>query len=455
MKKLSYISLFAACGLALASCESAINNYMVDDTVALLTPGLVTANVYTGLDDPTEVYVLKSGKGFQGAEVSIAVDDAVLSAYNADAAQTLSIVPSDCYTLTISTLHLSSDDYQVPFVINWDRQRLAVALAENPDLGLPLRMTVNSAGVNVNEDRLTTIIHPVIEQPSVSLVSSGYQVGLMPTRKSTLEELVYMDVQTNFIPSSDIEYTLAVDPSLVEEYNAKHNKQYKVLPAEAYQLDLDGWSIKKSMKANRFHFTFLREAIIPVDGPSLFGEYMLPIRINSVSMAGVDPDKSYVLYTVSVVASKIDKANWSIYSCNSDIRDIPNWDKVEGNYPPSHLIDGTTNTHWRSIWSDPTSLPIEVIIDFGQDRDLYKVGIDSPTSTNRRYFNSKAGSVEVALSPDGPWTKIADWSYPSKGSASYEFDVTPSTGRYMKFIISESYDGTSKMALSEISAWGE
>ena len=455
MKKISYLSIFAACAIAFTSCESAINNYMVDDTVALLNPGLVKTNVYVGLDDPTEVYVLKSGKGFQGADVSISVDNAVLSAYNETATQQISQIPSECYTITVSSLHISADDYQVPFVINWNRDRLAEALAENPNIGLPLRLSVSSSDIIVNENRLTTIIQPVVEQPVVAFSRSGYQTGLMPTRKSTLEELVYMDVKTNFIPSEDIDYTLSIDPTLVDEYNEQKGTNYKVLPVEAYDLNLDGWTIKKSMKSNRFHFTFYREALIPENGPSKFGDYILPIRLKSVSMSSVDESNAYVLYSVSVVASKIDKSKWTIYSCNSDIRTVDNWEKVEGNYPPEYLIDGTTNTHWRSIWSEPTDFPIEVIIDFGMDRDLYRVGIEAPTSANRKYFNSKGGSIEVALSPDGPWTKAADWSYPQKTTTAYEFDMTPSTCRYMKFIINESYDGTSKMAISELSAWGE
>ncbi|MDE7458955.1 MAG: DUF1735 domain-containing protein, partial [Muribaculaceae bacterium] len=344
MKKISYLSIFAAYAIAFTSCESAINNYMVDDTVALLNPGLVKTNVYVGLDDPTEVYVLKSGKGFQGADVSISVDNAVLSAYNETATQQISQIPSDCYTITVSSLHISADDYQVPFVINWNRDRLAEALAENPNIGLPLRLSVSSSDIIVNENRLTTIIQPVVEQPVVAFSQSGYQTGLMPTRKSTLEELVYMDVKTNFIPSEDIDYTLSIDPTLVDEYNEQKGTNYKVLPVEAYDLNLDGWTIKKSMKSNRFHFTFYREALIPENGPSKFGDYILPIRLKSVSMSSVDESNAYVLYSVSVVASKIDKSKWTIYSCNSDIRTVDNWEKVEGNYPPEYLIDGTTNT---------------------------------------------------------------------------------------------------------------
>lgn len=164
MKHNLYIGLFA-CAIALTACDSAINNFMVDDTVALLTPGLVKESVYLGLDNPTEVYVLKSGKGFSGANVSISVDNEVLATYNATVDKPIAAMPEDCYTITVSSLSLSPDDYQLPFRISWNRDRLAAVLADNPNVGIPLRLKVGSEGVNVNEDRLTTIIQPVIDIP--------------------------------------------------------------------------------------------------------------------------------------------------------------------------------------------------------------------------------------------------------------------------------------------------
>lgn len=454
MKRKQYIGLFVACAAFMTSCESAIDNFMVDDTVSLLTPGLVKDNVYVGLDDPYEVYVLKSGKGFQGARVSIAVDKSVLDEYNATAAARLEMMPSDCYELTLPVLDLVASDYQRPFLISWNRERLAEVLAAGPAVGLPLRLTVEGENVNVNESRLTTIIQPSLETPMLSLSSSGLVTGLMPTRRSSIREDVYMTVSTNYIPKSDIDYTLTVDPSVVAEYNEAHGTNYALLPAEAYDIESGGWQVKKNMKSGRFKFTFNREALIPEDGASKFGDYILPVRLESNS-AIADPDKSVLLYTVSVVAAKIDKAKWTIYSCNSDIRTVADWEKTEGDYVVDYLIDGTTNKSWRSIWSEPVELPHEICIDFGVERSLYKVTIDAPTGSNRRYFNSKSGIVEVADAPEGPWRKIADWNYPQKTTASYTFDVEPSTGRYMKFVINESFDGSAKMMIAELSAWGE
>lgn len=456
MRRKTYISLLVACATVLSSCEKrAIDNFMVDDTVALLTPGLVEATAYTDIDSPYEVYVLKSGKGRQSASVSIAVDESVMTAYNATAKLPLDILPADCYTITCSSLDLAAADYEKPFLIKWNYERLEAVLETNKNVGLPLRMSVIDNGININENRLTTIIKPSINKSMVSFTKYGIVDAMMPTRQSLTEEDVYMTVETNFIPDEDIDFTFEIDAAAIEAYNEEHGTDYKMLPSDAFRLDLDGWSIKKSQKTARFKFTFVRTALIPEGGSSLFGNYMLPIRLKSLSSSNIDPDKDLVLYPVEVIAAQINKDKWSIYSCNSDIRTVNNWEKVEGDYVPEYLIDGSTKTIWRSIWSDPTPLPIDVVIDLGMSRDVYKMTISAPTGAQRRYYNSKSGIVEIASSPEGPWTRIADWNYPSKTTSSYTFELDRATGQYIHFVIDESFDGTSKMAISELSIWGE
>jgi len=459
MKKTIYTALFAVFAAGLSSCDSAIDNFMVDDTVSLVNPGLVEEKVYTGLEDPSTVYALKSGKGFQSAKVSIVVDKTVLDQYNETAEQQLSELPADCYTITVSSLDLSKGDYMRPFLISWDRARLAQVLSENPNYAIPLRMHVETTDVNVNEERITTLIKPVLETPYLSLASYGLTMGLTPTRRSSIEQDIYMDIKSNFIAQEDIDIKLEVDPSLVEEYNKANGTSYRMLPEDAFRIKTD-WTLKKYMNSCRFKFTFVRSAIIPEDGPSRFGTYILPIRLKSLSSSGIDPEKDYVLYTISVVAAKIDKSKWSIVECNSNIADDPDKTTAAGDYGPDYLIDGSTSKYWRSVWSVNQELPYYAVIDFGQERALYKLGFDAPTGANRRYSNSKAGYVEASL--DGQsWSKIADWVNPSKSSASVEFEVTPTTARYIKFTITEVFGkvATAKnenaTAIAEINAWGE
>lgn len=459
MKNKLYISLLAACAVGLSSCERDIDNFMVDDTIGLINGGLVEAEVYTGLDDPYKVYAIKAGKGFQSASVSIAVDDQVLADYNATAATQLSALPADCYTITVSSLQFSKDDYKKPFEISWNRDRLAEVLAENANVAIPLHMTV-AEGINVDEKRLSTLIKPVLETPRVELAKYGLVTGLMPTRRSAEEEVIYMDVNANFIAQQDIDVTFTIDPTLVTEYNEAHGTEYKVLPEDAYRFDLEGWSIKKYMSTSRFNFTFIRTALIPENGPSLFGTYVLPIRLSNLSSSNLNEEKSYILYTIDVVAAKIEKTKWSIVDCNSNIADDPDATTSKGDFGPENLIDGTTSKAWRSIWTVTTELPYEITIDFGQERSLYKVGFDIPTGANRRYANSKAGYIEASTDGEN-WTKIADWTAPNKNQASNEFEVVPTKAQYMKFVITEVFGTLSGVknpnatSIAEINVWGE
>ncbi|MDE6239387.1 MAG: DUF1735 domain-containing protein [Muribaculaceae bacterium] len=469
MKNKLYISLLAASALAFNSCESDINNFMVDDTVGLLNSGLVTTEVYLGVDDPTKVYAIKAGKGFQDAQVSIKVDNSVLTEYNelSTTAVKLDELPADCYSITVSSVTLTSDDYRVPFEISWNRDRLSEVLAQNPNVGLPLRMIVDSDAA-IATDRLTTIIKPTLETPYVSfdmskLDKNGVFKAVSPTRDQVYESELYFKVTSNFIAQRDIEYTLEIDETLIAEYNEANGTAYKLLPAEAYKLELTGNEIKQYLSEDMFKMYFYRSALVPDNAPSNFGDFMLPIRIKSVSSSYVDPVNCKLLYAVSVVPMTVEKSKWSIVECNSDVNDDPeSTDSEKANNGADALIDGTTSKWWRSIYRTAQDLPYYAVIDLGRKTAVAKVGFEIPASSNKRYANSKAGHVEV--SEDGTtWVNVGTWESPSAATQSVVADVTPTTARYLKFVIDEVFKDASSgsiknpnaTAIGEINVWGE
>ena len=485
MKNKLYISLLAASALAFNSCESDINNFMVDDTVGLLNSGLVTTEVYLGVDDPTKVYAIKAGKGFQDAQVSIKVDNSVLTEYNelSTTAVKLDELPADCYSITVSSVTLTSDDYRVPFEISWNRDRLSEVLAQNPNVGLPLRMIVDSDAA-IATDRLTTIIKPTLETPYVSfdmskLDKNGVFKAVSPTRDQVYESELYFKVTSNFIAQRDIEYTLEIDETLIAEYNEANGTSYKLLPAEAYKLELTGNEIKQYLSEDMFKMYFYRSALVPDNAPSNFGDFMLPIRIKSVSSSYVDPVNCKLLYAVSVVPMTVEKSKWSIVECNSDVNDDPlSTDSEKANNGADALIDGTTSKWWRSVYRyskpdednpDPENdamfekycaLPYYAVIDLGRKTAVAKVGFEIPASSNKRYANSKAGHVEV--SEDGTtWVNVGTWVSPSAATQSVVADVTPTTARYLKFVIEEVHSeakgvkNPNATAIGEINVWGE
>lgn len=463
MKNKLYITLLAACAAGLSSCHSDIDNFMVDDTIGLLNSGLVEVEVFSGVEDPLNFYAIKAGKGFQNAEVSIAVDEQVLTDYNATAETPLSAVPEDCYSITVNSLSFTTDDYRKPFQITWNRTALAAALEADPNIAIPVRMNVAETGVQVDESRLTALIKPTMLAPVISFKDFGYTTGLTPTRRSATEEDVYKDINANFIAQDDIEIELAIDPELITEYNEANGTSFKILPEEAYRIESMTWTLKKYLNSVRYKFTFVREALIPEDGPSRFGSYMLPVRIVSAKSGDVvfniDEEKNFMLFTVDVIASAIDKSKWTIVSTSEDanIANDPDETIAKGDYGPANLIDGTTNKLWRSVWTklDKVQYPLEITIDLGVERDLYRIGFELPSGLNRIYANNKSGHFEASL--DGTtFTNIGTWQTRTATSATTIADVEPTTARYVKFVIDEPYKtNEARTTIAEINMWGE
>ena len=462
MKNKLYISLFAAAALGFASCESEIDNFMVDDTVGFLTSGLVETEVYPGVDETFEIYAIKAGKGFNSATASIVVDSEVITEYNAlsTTKQQVSELPSDCYTIKVSSVTLTNADYRMPFVIDWDIDKLEAALAQDPNQVVPLRMSVQTEG-NIAENRLTALVQPHVAAPTVELAQNGMFTGVEPTRASLPEEDIYFNVNANFIAQSDLVYGIEIDPTLLDEYNESHNSSYTMLPEDAYTIDKSG-TIKQHLSSDMFKMTFKRTALIPEDGPSRFGDYVLPIRLTSLSQ--LSDDKYYVLYRISIKAVEISKAKWEIIECNATLDDEPTMnDKQRQTYAPSMLIDGDKASFWRTPFSTEQTLPYYFVIDLGQERDLQKVEAFVPsTRADRPYANNKAGYVEVSLDNQS-WTKVGDWSA-ATATSTITAVLDPCTARYVKFVIAEVYNASNVVsgvnchngtALSEITLWGE
>ncbi len=462
MKNKLYISLFAACALGFTACESDVDNFMVDDTIGLLESGVVDAQVYEGLDAVTPVYVVKAGKGKQSAVVNVTVDPEVMTAYNALSSTVLKVaeVPADCYTLTVSHLNFSADDYRKAFEIKWNMEKLEAALAENSNIVVPLRMSVET-DARIADGRLTVMVRPTIAKPSMGLVNPGVQPTETPTRRDDPEKSNYYRVDINFIPDADIEYGVEADPSLVDEYNAENGTAYQLLPEDAYILENKG-VIKKGLQTSYFKLNFIRTALIPESEATKFGVYLLPIRIKSLDSTPLDEGKSIIYYIVDVDAAELSKTNWSIVDCNSDLNNDPDATALEKEANgPASLIDGDTDTSWRSIYRIAQDLPYYFTVDLGKMTSLYKLGFRAPSNPKElNWHNSKAGYVEVSVDGEN-WQKLADWVCASRSQQQVIFPVEPVLVRYVRFYITERHRKTTGVAnanmtaIGEFDAWGE
>lgn len=452
MKKQIYLSLLVAAGLsAFSSCKNDLDYGMVNDTVGFLNEGVATTTIYTGFNDPTKVFVIKAGKGYQSADLNISVDNAILDEYNLTAETPLSPIPADCYSIEATSIEMTSEDYRVPFIINWNTEALEAALEADPNIAIALKLNASGTDLKVDEKRVETIIKPVMAYPLIQLLDKDSHTGTMinmapePSRNTPTVQDLFLTLSTNFICQSDLNVKVEVDAQALADYNEANGTEYEILPADAYSYD-PNWTISEYLTSARVKFRFFREALIPTSGSSKYGDYILPLRLTTASYGNIDPDNSLILYHIPVTAVQISKAKWTI-DCNYNTEN-------EECADPKTLLDDDRATFWKSTATDASVMPYIFTIDFGQERSLFKVGYEIPSSNNRKLANNKAGYVESSM--DGEtWTKIADWEAPSVSTTPFEFTVTPTIARYMRFVITETDNGKPDTAIATIYALGE
>ncbi len=456
MKTKIFNLLIASCVIGLASCESDIDNFMVDDSIGFLNNGCVEADVLSGVSEPYMLYSIKSGKGSQDANVTISVDPQVLSDYNEANGTSYTVLPADCYSLKVANLIFSKEDYRKPFEIAWNQDRLSAAVEADPMAVIPIRMTVAETGVQVNEDRLTVLIKPNIITPYISFRTPGFYTGIMPLVNDNAHSDVYVQIEANFIARTDIEYTLSIDEDLVEAYNNEKNTKYKVLPADAYDLPLSGWTIKQSANNAMFKFTFNLDALRPEGETVKFGEYILPLRLSSVSSTQIDPEASYLLYAISFQPQQLSKEGWTVVDYNSSCKDDETSWVVALDGGVENLIDGTVGKFWYSKWTTPEPLPYYFVFDMQKEHTIFLAGFDNPTGSDAWRGNAKAGYLEISKDNQN-WEKIGEWTAPNKFTRTIQYSTDPVPGRYIRFVITEAFDAYQNGAqinIAELNFWG-
>lgn len=459
MKNKLYSAIIAAAAAtAFSACNSDINNFMVDDTVGFLKKGIQETTVYEGVNDPTKVNVIKAGKGFQAATVTVTVDDELLTAYNeANPSANLAILPEDCYSFETKTLELSADDYIKPFIINWDIDKLKDALAADPNLAIPLKLNiVGDEALNIAEDRTTLFVKPALDKATIGLFdkkgnslsrTEGYIKMDTPSRANTPELVdVFFQVNTNFICQKDLKFSVEIDPQALADYNAANGTEYEMLPAEAFEYTND-WQINEYLSSTFIKFRFNRLYLIPRigEGSSKYGDYVLPLRLTSSDFAEIDQDNSLIIYHISIEATEISREKWTITSnYNTD---------NEACADPKLLLDDDKQSFWESTAASKDALPYIFTINFGTERSLYKVLCDLPAGIPLTRASNKTGYVEASLDGEN-WEQIGEFTQ-TKNTQAIVIPVTPTVANYMRLVITDTFKNNGKTNLAEIRALGE
>lgn len=438
----------------ISSCQDDRNNDMVNDQIGLLNPEHTVADIYMGDDTPYNLYVIKSGKGLQEADVAISVDESVLTDYNTNKGTSYQILPGNCYSILQQSLNFNGSDYRKAFEIKWNMDQLST-LQETTKYALPVQLKINNNSIQLSPERTSTIIMPQIIKPYLAFETPGlYSPTFMPTINDLEERELYVKVATNYNNRTDLTYQIEFDPQLITDYNKKNGTSYKMFPEGTCTLEKTTLTIPKNLNEAYFKVVFHKKGLMPDKETYLFGEYIAPIRITTASKYAISPEGDSFLYPISFQPDKIDKKAWKVLDFNSCINEEPQYAAMA--WQPEKMLDNDLATFWGSKWDAPKPFPYYFIFDMAKEYSLFRLGYDNPTGANAWRGNAKAGFIEVSTD-NKTYKKIIDWEAPNTAARNIIFDIPTTKARYIRFVITSAFTPAGEGArinIAEFNAWG-
>jgi len=425
----SLLVTFAACG------EDSRMHNMVDDSIYVLNPGLNEVDVFNWGNYDYNFVVIKSGSGQQSSEVELVVDEQYIAEYNTAHGTSYKLLPEQYYTIHANRMSVGKDDYRIYFPITFDSDAIIELQGKHTsEYVLPCRINVKNTDIQSEDpEKLYSIIVPTVWEPYLEYKAWGLTSPAISLDPESADRIVASSkIITNYNNKWNLDFTLEVDPQALADYNSENGTNYILLPEAAYEFDQTSWKIPANMNEVSAKFNILKEGL--KNGETfLFGEYVLPVRIASVSEHEINPEKAVQLITVSFQPKALDRVGWEIIDY-SDQRE----DDGGG---VNAVLDGDVTTFWHSYWGDPenTPLPHWIIIDMKQEYNIMSIEIIRRVSG----MTTDTKTIEFEVSSDNESYEYAgkiDFGTPEEfdGTTKQVNLASVKTGRYLKVTVTES-----------------
>lgn len=292
LKNLKF-ALFLGVLFSLFACDDPRLDKMVDDSVYLANYGVHQQNIYMGEGFTYPITVVKAGVGQQSGTVRLSVSEEIISKYNGD----YTLLPQQYYQIRQNEITLEKDDYQATFIIDYDVEGIQNLVATNGNsYAIPLELESINGEIALadNPDQCTMLLVPQILSPYIGFKSPGLQnIPSAINADSPTETKFYAFVTTNFHNEWDLNFEVIVDEELLNQYNETNGTSYHILSADAYRINNATFQIPNRQNESSFEYYLIKDKVAA-------GNYMLPLRITSVSKFGIDPGRSQMLIPISI-----------------------------------------------------------------------------------------------------------------------------------------------------------
>lgn len=432
----------AGCLVALAACDE--SKYDLDQ----LTPQEYYKILYVkdggeqalSLYDTTEdyVYTFSVVKGGALPELSANADVKVLNQTELDAeyGTGYTLLSSNMYSIDVTHIELTADKPYQQVNVAFKPQAIKALMEDDADLKLVLPLQVvsetDSINANLNDAFLAIedVVMPTVGFASTTLSLDSYDYASLPAAIS--KEIPFkLDLDNMW----DITCGFDVDADYMDTYNTNNYAGYRLLPEGSYELPETVELPSGTTTTN---------VVVNIDGSQLApGDYMLPVRLSSVSEFEISSTSNVYPLCIRVLAPQLDRTGWTA-TASSEER------TGEGSNGALVLtLDGNTGTYWHSEWQSGTGvLPYELDFDPQEEYTITHVAM-----RNRSGYTDVDWGYFYVSDDQENWTEVGTFKMQKDGSTQMFAVKTPTQGRYFRVEIKASNRET-HCALSEVYFYG-
>jgi len=428
--------IFGVIGFLCSCTEDSRNHNMVDDSVYLKDSRLNIISVFNWGDFNYKLIVVKSGVGQQSAHVQLRINESLLTKFNSENNTNYKSLPADLYEMKNTDITFSKNDYLDDFEIIINSYRLKELLeTTGQQYAISCEIILsNTSIVSTSEEALYSIVVPQIKEPYIQFDKTGLVqpvINLNPGSESIISNnsLVKINYFNTF---GDIEFTIDIDPQVLENYNASANEDqridYPIIHQDAIRFRKDSWGIPDKNNETYAFFDVLKDAFFK-NGEYLFGNYALPLKLTTVNMFNINPLQRTQLYQISFLPQNLDRSQWEVIEVSSE--------EVSDGGGKNAILDGKPETYWHNRWrNNEAPLPHYLIIDMKKEYQILGFEI------MRRLEYTDTKVIKLELSLDGiTYNNAGQMDFgPSdlNTETTMSISVTPARARYIKCIITES-----------------
>lgn len=305
---------------AATACVDDRNNFMVDDSFGFnnaIDDNVTELAIYAG---SYELAVIKSGKGFTGAEVFIEASNSDLLAYNKEHNKNYIPVPQDCYSFSTNSLTYSAEEVTKNVTVTWDVLKISdfMKAKNEPSNEYVIPISLKSEDLEVNDGRHIVLLNlkktnVSVEQSLLSwTVTYGEEVTALTENKS-------ISLLLDRAPGKDLTLEFAADTDAVAAYNEANGVNYALAPEGLISFD-KSLAFTNGELIKQLPVTLNTAVLINNGTMDAFEGYVVPVHVCGSSIDGIEYENALTYVVVKgmePIPPQLFERVWGLYTTSS------------------------------------------------------------------------------------------------------------------------------------------